>query len=61
MNDIEKAHIEQRITNCRDKVKAAGRCGNATLARAYAEELSFLLKQRSPDAMRKEEEIRGLA
>lgn len=60
MNEIERAHIESRIAKCRQEIQAAGRSGNATLARCYAEELLVLLKKRDPEKVSKEEKAKGL-
>ena len=60
MNDIDRAHIEQRIADCRQKITDAGRCGNAVLARCYGEELAFLLKKRDGNEVAKEEHAKGL-
>ena len=60
MNDIERAHIESRIAKCRQEIQAAGRSGNATLARCYAEELLVLLKKRDPAAVSREEQKKGI-
>lgn len=52
--------VEMLVSECRQKIRDAGKSGNAVLARAYATNLSVLLGMRSASCVMAEEKEKGL-